>query len=187
MIPLAHLWLPVVVAAVLVFLCSSAIHMALKWHNVDYRPLPNEEEVLEALRKGLPGPGQYVFPHCADHRDLRKEEVRKRFEKGPMGLLYLSAPGLPNMGRSLGSWFLYLLVVSCFVAYVASRTVPWGAPYLQAFRVAGTVAFLAYGMGQVPASIWMGKPWKVTFKDLLDSLVFGLVTAGAFGWLWPRP
>ena len=46
--------------------------------------------------------------------------------------------------------------------------------------------FLAYGAGPIPASIWMGKPWSVATKEVFDGLVYGLVTAGTFGWLWPR-
>ena len=38
----------------------------------------------------------------------------------------------------------------------------------------------------VPAAIWMGKPWSVAWKEVFDGLLYGLVTAGAFGWLWPR-
>jgi hypothetical protein len=54
------------------------------------------------------------------------------------------------------------------------------------FRIVGAVGFLAYAAGQVPAAIWMGKPWSVAAKDVFDGLLYGLVTAGTFGWLWPR-
>ncbi len=185
-IPLTSLWLPILLSAIFVFVASSLIHMVIKWHNSDYRPFPNEAEVMEAIRKGAPAPGQYVFPHCADHRDLGKPEMRKKFEDGPMGLVYLARPGLPNMGKSLGTWFLLNLAVSFCAAYLTSRTVAPGTPYLQVFRVAGTVTFLAYAVGTIPGSIWMGKPWRVTIKEVADALIFGLVTAGAFGWLWPR-
>ena len=40
---LAQLWMPIVLSAVLVFAASSLIHMVLKWHNADYRPLANED------------------------------------------------------------------------------------------------------------------------------------------------
>ena len=91
-----------------------------------------------------------------------------------------------GMGPALGQWFVFNLVVSFFVAYVAAHTIPSGTVYLEVFRVVGTVAFLAYGTGHIPAAIWMGKPWSVTFKELFDGLLYGLVTAGTFGWLWPR-
>jgi hypothetical protein len=52
--------------------------------------------------------------------------------------------------------------------------------------VAGTAAFLGYAAGAVPAAIWMGKPWRSAVKELADGLIYGLLTAGVFGWLWPR-
>ena len=73
-----------------------------------------------------------------------------------------------------------------FVAYLAAHTVPAGANYLVVFRVVGTAAFLAYGLGHVSDGIWKGQTWSMTIKEVLDGLVYGLLTAGTFGWLWPR-
>ena len=186
MVSLPQLWLPSLLSAVLVFVASSLIHMVVKWHDSDYRKLPNEDEVREAVRKGSPEPGQYVLPHCPDMNDLKKPEVQQKFVQGPVGFLVLRPSGPPSMGLPLVLWFLFSLVVSFFVAYLAPRTLSPEAPYLRVFRVAGTVSFLAYAGGAVPSAIWMGKPWRSAAKDLADGLVYGLVTAGAFGWLWPR-
>ena len=57
---------------------------------------------------------------------------------------------------------------------------------MMVFHTVGLMAFLAYAAGQSPAAIWMGKPWSIAAKEVLDGLIYGLVTAGAFGWLWPR-
>jgi hypothetical protein len=90
------------------------------------------------------------------------------------------------MGRYLLQWFLFSLVVSLFVAYVAAHSLPAGARYGQVFRIVGATAFLAYAAGQIPAAIWMGKPWRIAWKEAFDGLLYGLVTGGTFGWLWPR-
>jgi hypothetical protein len=34
-------------------------------------------------------------------------------------------------------------------------------------------------------SIWRGQSWGTTWKHVADGLVYALVTAGTFGWLWP--
>ena len=47
------------------------------------------------------------------------------------------------------------------------------------------MAFLTYRGAQLPSAIRWGKPLSVAFKEILDGLLYGLVTAGAFGWLWP--
>jgi hypothetical protein len=34
--------------------------------------------------------------------------------------------------------------------------------------------------------VWMGRSKSVTLVGTIDALVYGLVTAGTFGWLWPK-
>ncbi len=50
MVPLTALWLSILLAAVIVFVASSLIHMVLKYHQSDYRQLPEEDKLLSALR-----------------------------------------------------------------------------------------------------------------------------------------
>jgi hypothetical protein len=186
MVSLGSLWLPILVSAVLVFIASSIIHMVLKYHNKDYTRLPNEDAVRAAIRSGNPPPAQYVIPYCPDMKDMEKPEVKQKFIDGPVAVMNVMRPGVPVMGKYLMQWFVFILIVSLFIAYVAVHSLPVGAEYLRVFRIVGTTGLLAYGAGVVPSSIWMGKPWAITWKDLIDALVYGLVTAGTFGWLWPR-
>jgi nucleoside recognition membrane protein YjiH len=186
MVQISALWLPILLSAVIVFVASSIIHMVLPIHKSDYRQLPDEDRVLDALRAAGVTPGPvYHFPHCT-HKEMKSPETVERFKRGPVGLLTVMRSGAPAMGKFLGLWFLYCLVVSVFVAYLTGRTRAPGTEYLEVFRVAGTTAFLGYGLAQVQDSIWKGQPWGVTFKHLLDSLIYGLLTAGTFAWLWPR-
>jgi len=188
MLPIAlpSLWLPILLSAVCVFAASSFIHMVVKWHASDYQPLPNEEEVRAAIRKGSPAPGQYVLPHCGDMKDLAKPEVQQKFVDGPVAMLMVSPNGLPAMGSALAKWFLFALLVAFMAAYIASRSLVPGTHYLQVFRLVSVVSFLAYGFGGIPNAIWMGKPWSTVAKDLADSLLYGLLSGGVFGWLWPH-
>ena len=93
--------------------------------------------------------------------------------------------GVFNMGKSLTQWFLYSLVISVFAAYVTHAAVEPGASYLQVFMFAGTVAVMAYGLSYIPNSIWKGSSWVTTMKFMFDGVIYGLVTGGTFGWLWP--
>jgi hypothetical protein len=183
---LGALWLPIVLSAVLVFILSAIIHMVLKYHNSDYKRLPNEDAVRAAIRSGNPEPRQYVFPYAAEMKDMDSPEMKQKYIEGPIGVLYLRRTGPFTMGPALSQWFIFTLVVSLFVGYVAAHAIPPGAEYLHVFRVVGAVAFLAYAVGQVPASIWMGKPWAVAAKEGFDGLLYALVTAGTFGWRWPE-
>ena len=186
MVSLVALWLPIILSAVLVFVLSSVIHMVLRYHHADYTPLPNEDVVREAIRSGNPAPKQYVIPYCASPKEMESPEMKRKLTEGPIGVLNLKPSGSYGMGTSLVQWFVYAVLVSFMVAYVASHALPRGAPYLAVFRIVGAVAFLAYAAGQLPAAIWMGKPWPVAIKEVFDGLVYGLATAGVFGWLWPR-
>lgn len=186
MVSLSQLLLPVVLSAVLVFISSSLIHMVLKWHNRDYGKLSNEDEVRAAINRGSPAPGQYIMPWAMGPEQCKEPEFQKKFAEGPIATVYLKATGMPKMGPMLGQWFVLNLVISFFVAYLASRTLPAGTPYLRVFQVTGCAGFLAYSMGEIPGAIWMGKPWSVTIKDVADGLIYGLMMGGAFGWLWPQ-
>lgn len=183
MVALTQLWLPIVLAAVAVFVASSVVHMVLKWHNSEYGKLPNEDQVRATIRQGGVAQGQYIMPYCSDMKDMGKPEMQQKYVEGPVGYMVLMPNGAPNMGPQLGKWFALNLVVAVFVAYLVSRTVMPGAEYLQVFRVAGTVTFLAYGIGPVADAIWWSKPG--TLKYLADALIYGLVTGGVFGSLWP--
>jgi hypothetical protein len=186
MVSLADLWLPILLAAVIVFVASSLLHMVLKYHRSDYHGLPNEDAVLSALRASNTAPGMYMFPYCSDMHKMKEEAMQKKFREGPVGILTLRDPGMIQMGPLLGAWFVYLIVVSLLVGYVASITLPRGTEYLVVFRVVSATAWLAYAFGHISNSIWMGRPWSTTLKDIIDGLIYALLTAGVFGWLWPR-
>ena len=175
------LWLPIVASAVIVFIASSLIHVVLKWHNSDYRKTGDEENVRSALSGSEPG--FYLLPYCIDPAELQKEEVAQKYKDGPLAYITVVPNGLPQMGPALAKTFVYYLFVGALCAYVVSRTVAGGADYLEVFRVAGTVAWIAHGVAIIPDSIWYGKPWSVTGKYLVDALIYGLLTGGVFGWL----
>jgi hypothetical protein len=183
MVPILSLWLPIVVAAVLVFVASSVIHMLLKYHANDFGRVPDESRVAESLRPLQPG--QYVIPYASSMKEMGEAEFVEKHARGPVALLTIRRPGPPDIGRSLALWFVFALVVSIVAAYVTGRALPPGAEYLAVFRFAGTSAFLAYAVGTWSESIWFGRPWSTTLKNTVDGAIYAAVTAGAFGWLWP--
>jgi hypothetical protein len=186
MVPIHALWLPILLSAVIVFVASSIIHMALPIHKSDYRKLPDEEKVLDGLRTAGVTPGrEYRFPYCTQ-KEMKSPEAMEKFKRGPVGMLVIMPNGAMNMGKFLGQWFVYCVVVSIFAAYLTGRTRAPGAEYLEVFRVAGCTAFIGYALAQAQNSIWRGVTWGVTLKHMLDGLIFGLLTGGTFGWLWPR-
>jgi len=186
MIPLLDLWLPIVVAAVAVFLVSSVLHMALTYHRRDYRQLPREAETLDLLRGLGLSPGLYFFPYAPSHKEMGSPEMVEKRRRGPVGLLVAMPAGPPQMGKYLGLWLGFCVLVGVLVAWLAGRALVPGALARAVFCFTATAAFLGYGVGQIMDSIWKGHPWSNTLRALLDALVYSLVTAGVFAWLWPR-
>lgn len=185
MVPVTGLWLPILLSAVIVFIASSILHMVLPYHKSDYRKVPDEDKVRAALRDAGLTRGLYVIPYCT-HKEMKSPELIAKYKAGPVGMITVFPNEPPPMPKFLGMWFVYCIIVSFFVAYLTGRTVMAGATYPAVFRVAGTAAFLAYGVGQLSNGIWKGQTWSVTMKEVIDGLVYALLTAGTFGWLWPR-
>jgi hypothetical protein len=185
MTALGALWLPILLSAVVVFVASSIIHMALPWRKDDYRQVPDQDRVMEALRPfGLP-PGDYMMPRASSMKEMNAPEFKERLSKGPVMILTVLPSGAFSMGRSLIGWFVYSCVIGVLAAYVAGRALPAGAEHLAVFRFVGTTAFLCYAVGLWHMSIWYSRSWITTIKDTVDGLVYGLLTAGVFAWLWP--
>jgi len=173
-------------SAVLVFAASSLIHMVLKYHQKDFGKLANEDAVLTVLRTSSPAPGEYAVPHATGMEAMKDPAFVEKVTKGPVVFMAVRKPGAMSMGPMLVQWFIYCVVVSLFAGYVASRAVGPGAEYLQVFRFAGTVAFAGYGLALWQNTIWYARPVRTTLIQTIDSLIYACLTAGVFGWLWPR-
>jgi hypothetical protein len=183
MVTVLSLWLPILIAAVLVLVVSSIIHTVLPYHRSDFGAVPDESAVREGLR-AVP-PGDYVVPHAASNEQRRTDEFKAKLKEGPVAFLTVLPRGEIGMAATLIQWFLYCLLIGIFAAYLAGRTLGPGADYLTAFRIAGTVAFAGYGLALLQNSIWFRRKWSSTLKSVFDALVYALLTAGTFGWLWP--
>ena len=186
MVSLVALWLPILLSAVVVFVASSLIHMVSPWHKNDYRRVPDEERLRDALRPLAIPPGDYMVPRPASRAELGAPDFLARVNEGPNLVVTVLPNGPWGMGRNLGFWFAYLVVVALFAGYVASRALPAGAPYLQVFRFVGTTAFLGFALALWQMSIWYRRAWSTTIKATIDGLLYALLTAGLFGWLWPH-
>ena len=185
MVSVTALWLPILVGAVFVFIVSSIIHTVLKYHDSDFGGVPNEDELRASMGALNIPPGDYIVPHCGDSKDRNSDAFKAKVKEGPVVFMTVHGDDPFNMGASLIQWFLYCILVGVFAAYVTGLALGPGADYMAVFRISGTVAFAGYGLALMQSSIWMKKNWTATGKSMLDAFVYGLVTAGALGWLWP--
>ena len=180
------LWLPILLSAVIVFVASSIIHMASPWHKNDYGRVPSEDQLRSALRPLAIPPGDYIIPRPMKRDEMRSPEFAEKVKQGPNMVLTVLPNGPWPMRKNLTLWFLYAVVVGVFAAYVAGRALPVGAPYRAVFRFVGVSVFIGYSVALWQMSIWYTRSWSTTAKATFDGLIYALLTAGTFGWLWPR-
>lgn len=175
---LTALWMPILVSSVVVWIVSAITHMALPFHKNDFSRLPDEEKVRGSLA-GVPG-GNYMFPYCTQ-QEMNSPEFKEKLKSGPSGTVMVSS-GEINMGQNLLLTLLCYILIGIFVAYLGHHSIPGSAPYLEKFRFAGTVALAGHTLGWLPFAVWYRniKVWPNVF----DGVVYALVTAGIFGWLW---
>lgn len=183
---LTALWLPILLSAVIVFITSSIIHMATPWHKSDYTRLPDEDGVMNALRPFNLAPGDYVMPRVESMADMKSAAFKEKQNKGPVAMMTVMPNGQVGMAGMMFQWFVYLIVVGIFAGYISGRALGPGADYLHVYRFVGASAFLAHSAALWPFSIWFRRSWTTTIKATIDGLFFALLTAGTFGWLWPR-
>ena len=188
MVGIFALWLPILLAAVAVFVTSSIMHMVLPHHRKDFKKVPDEDGVMNALRPFDIPPGDYVLPSTdGDMAAMKTDAFKEKLDKGPLVLMTVMPKGTFSdmMGKTMAVWFVYLLVVSLSVAYAAELAMGPGAEYMEVFRFTGTVAFGFYALGQWTQPIWYKSSGVTALKSTVDCFVYGLMTGGVFGWLWP--
>ena len=186
MTALSSLWLPILLSAVVVFFASSVLHMLTPWHKGDFQKLPNEDRTRDGLRALAIPSGDYMTPCPSSSAELKSPEFAEKMKQGPRMVMTVMPNGPMSMGKNLAQWFVYCVVVGLFAAYVASLALPRGAPYMKVFHIVSVTAFIGYGLALCQSSIWYSRSWATTLKLLIDALIYGLLTAGVFGWLWAR-
>ena len=185
MVSVMSLWLPILVSGVVVFIASSIIHMVLPYHRNDFKKLPSEDDTAEALRKFNIPPGDYVIPYAGSSKAMQSQDYIDKTTNGPVAFVTVLPNGPPAMGGSLVQWFVYSLVVGIFAAYITGLAMGPGTEYMKVFRFAGATAFAGYALALMQNAIWYKRNWTATLKTMFDGLIYGLLTAGVFGWLWP--
>jgi hypothetical protein len=157
--------------------------MATPFHKNDLTKFPNEDDVRNALGPLKLSPGDYAVPKADSMKDMGSPEFLGKMRAGPVALITVRPSGDPSMTGALVQWFIYSIVISVFAGYVTGVALGPGAEYLKVFQISGCVAFTGYALALPQFSIWWGRSWATTARSMFDGLVYGLLTAGTFGWL----
>jgi len=198
---LAHLWLPILVSGVGVWIASFIAWMAIGHHKKDRDAIPagGEQAFMDTITRMSIGPGNYGFPDFCQHDALPRKEkmeaLKALYDRHPQGLLRVWAP--TNMGANMALTFLFYLVTSAVIGYLGWAALPHGmasgaggvggaATFWKVFQVLGTAGVLAYCFASFPGDLWFQKKRRAMAMDWIDGVAFGLITGAVFGALWPR-
>lgn len=131
---LIYLWLPILLSALFVFILSGILHMALPWHKNDYKTVPDEDKMRDALRPFDVPPGDYMLPSCVGG-DYNSPDFKAKLDAGPNWIMTVLPKGQGNMGATFVQWLVFLLLVGTFIAYIAVHALPGDAPARMVFRI----------------------------------------------------
>lgn len=86
------------------------------------------------------------------------------------------------MGANMLWTFVFFLVTSTVIGYVAHAALAAGSPFLKVFQVVGTIAILTYTCAGIPNAIWFKRQ---VLTNLVDGVLYGLIVGAIFAGLWP--
>src|SRR5690606_33537879 len=138
----------------------------------DWAPLPDEDAFRRAVQPLRIPPGDYSVPRCESMKDMGSPEYQAKLADGPVLMMTVLKNRTHELGKALTLWFVHILVVSAFVAYLAAVALPAGAEYGAVFCFAAVAAFAAYGLAEIPMSIWLSRSWGTTLRNLFDALLY---------------
>ena len=177
---LVNLALPIILSAVALFFASFVSWMIIPIHRKDWRKLTNEDAFLRAARECGLSRGSYMFPGCDSSKDMNSAEYAKKWEAGPCGVITVF--NKVNMGRNLGLTFLYFLIVSFCLAYLATLAILPGAQFMTVFRFVSTAGLMTFLSAIVLHAIWFH--CRIV-GHVIESVVFAAIAGAIFAALWP--
>jgi hypothetical protein len=175
------------VAGIAFFIWLSVVHLATPLGEVGFRAIPNEAEVIGAIKNTIPNDGFYFFPNAVTPPGSTKEEKKaamnaamEKMKTSPTGIMVVAPHGRsPMAARLLVTEFLNDVVQGMLLAWLISCSTMT--------TIGGKIRFaLAVG---VAASLvtnisywnWYGFPTDYTvaymFGEIGGYLVMGLAIA----------
>lgn len=177
---LNDLWLPILLSAVALQIASTIAWTVAPHHKSDWKRLPQEDELLAALRQAHVPAGNYLFPFMIHGPEQSSPEFQEKFKTGPRGTITFW--DLPNMGANMFWTFVFFLVTSAVIGYVSHAVLEAGSTFLKVFQVVGTIGILTYSCAGIPNAIWFKRQM---LTNLVDGILYGLIVGAVFGWRWP--
>jgi len=174
------LWLPTLLSAVALFVASFLSWMVVQLHKRDWGKIDQEDAFLKSAGSAGLKRGSYMFPCCANAEEMKSEAFAKKWEAGPCGVITVFPK--VSMGRNLALTFVYFLVVSFCLGYLATLAMERGATFMEVFRFVSTAGVLVFLAAMVQHAIWFHNR---IVGHVIESVVYAAITAAIFAAMWP--
>ncbi|QDT12088.1 hypothetical protein [Planctomycetes bacterium K23_9] len=174
------LWLPVVLSTIACFFFSFLSWMVLQLHAKDWVRIDGEDEFIDQVRALKIPEGNYMFPGCANNKEMQEEAYQAKYKSGPRGIL--SVLPAANMGKNLGLTVLYFFACNCTFAYLASFALESTTDFVTVFRFVATVALFTFCAAIIQHAIWFRMR---VVGHVIESIAYCLIAGGIFAALWP--
>ena len=179
---IVNLWIPILATTLALWLLSTIFWTVLPHHENDCAKLPDEDQLMNAIRDANIPAGRYMFPFLR-HQDMKESAMIEKYKQGPRGTIVLW--DLPNMARNIGLTILYFFLVTVVMAYIAWEALSKSAvhpDFMRVFQIVGAIGLLVYcSSGQLHA-IWFPRRMRM---DFLDGIAYGVASGLMFAILWP--
>jgi len=126
-------------------------------------------------------PGSIIFLIAPQGHEFARPAGK--IQAGTVGFLTMYPSGPPNMPKFLGLWFV-LLPSSRLRRLSHGYTVAFGARYPWCFALQHRRLYVLRP-GTSGQQHLEGSALECNLKETFDGLVYSMLTAGTFGWLWP--
>jgi len=185
MTPITSLVLPILAAAVAVFVLSSLVQGLMPWHKHDFAGVADDDAFIENIRRLNLPPGDYCVPSQRLPNGQRNPAFVDKWAKGPNVTMTVIA-GSSSMARYMSQWFAFTLLVAAIAGWVTGSIVRPGSDHHPIFHYSAIVTLISYSLGAWPLSIWYHRKWSTALWSTLDAALYGIATGMIFMWLWPK-
>lgn len=177
------LWLPILVSTAALFFASFLSWMVLRLHEKDWRKLPAEDVVIDAIRHANVPEGNYMFPGTETMKEMNDPDYVAKYNAGPRGILTVLPAA--NMGKNLALTMLYFLVCNATFAYLADFALGAGqSGFVTVLRFVATIALLTFSASIIQHAIWFRN--RIA-GHIIESIAYALIAGCIFAALWPNP
>jgi hypothetical protein len=174
-----------IAGGIVLFMWGAFSHMVLPIGEIGIKTMPNEAQVIGAMKSSITEPGFYYFPGIeGGHRGATEEQQaawEAKFRSGPHGTLIYHPTGTdPMPPRMLITELVSNILAAIAVALVVSWLICFFWGRVIAAGLFGLVSWLS-----VDASYWnwYGFPTEFFLSQAVDQVVGWLLAGFVIAWL----